>query len=972
MTFDTQASDVSTPESIVVTYQEPYGELPTLTRTGYIFNGWALEKAGDTEITSDFTVNVAEDHTLYAQWIPYTYTVKYDNNVDSSDTSVTQPTGSTADSNHTYGVAKTLTANGYTRTGYTFIGWNTKPDGTGTAYGNEESVINLTDVQNGTVTLYAQWGVKTYVIRYNANGGEGEMADQVIEWDKLTKLRENTFTNNSGDYKFAGWATKSDGEVAYLDNEQVVNLLESGTLDLYAVWLLNSYTVTFDYNLGSGTPPTKAVLYGEPYGVLPPYLSNQSSKLFIGWYTEPTGGERVYPETIVNLMEDHTLYAHWEDSPANDIIKELVINNSADDNNDGIADKIHLEFKCSSSFEKYNIPIKNLVPGQTYTLTYTTSNNASFGDYINGYKNARYGSYILPTATNDAGNINDAIASDIIATWDDRIEADGTNDGSEKATNDDWLNGPWTRTITFTATQETMYWAWEFGLIEDGVKYDYNIYDISLKPVVPTINFANKQVIKGSTSNAKIVSQTNDTYSTTFSFDGDGGCETVYYPITGLTAGTTYTITFDHEFSGPLIHDTKSNSNPTYEYGCGIMDAAPTKTGDKMTNLGTWASSTFVKMTVDGKVDSVTLTFKATDDTAYWVWNMANCSDSTNTTTKITVTNFSAKHSGGDSITYYTAASNAGSAVTLDLMSEEAHEIQFIWDSIDNTNMEIWYPVDEQYPVAGDSYELAFEPAEGYTMAEIITVVIDDVAYEVYTNGQTEEGLLAPIYDPASNILTIPAELLTSETTMVAVLASTVPVEISITTEPTEITEPTETTGETESATDDDTEITVALNLTNITAQGNATLQAGQDYRLVLVPDEGYELPEIIRVDINGTLYEVYTDGLEHRSLAAEETELSPMPSFDPTNGTLTIPAVLLGETTESVTITILAVEIVAATETEGSNDKTQESADECSDDVADILLVDEEEKINSDTIDDNGTDGFDETVKSSEEVAEQ
>ena len=946
VTFDTQAADVTAdPASKTVTYQMAYGELPDLTRTGYTFEGWALEKTGETEITSTSIVGLAEDHTLYAQWTPYTYTVKYDNNVDPNNANVTQPTGSTADSTHTYDVAKNLTENGFDRTGYTFIGWNTQPDGKGTSYGNGESVKNLTAIDGDTVTLYAQWGVKSYVLRYHANGGEGTMADQVIEWDKLTMIRENTFTKTDGDYKFAGWSTTPTGEVEYLENQQVVNLLESGTLDLYAVWLLNSYTVTFDYNIGYGTPPTKEVLYGEEYGVLPPYLTTETENLFKGWYTDPEGGERVYPDTIVPHKVDHTLWAHWDPSPANDIIKDLVVHSSADDNKDGVADEMHLEFVCSSSFEKFNIPLHNLVPGQKYALTYTTSNNASFGDYITGYKSARYGSYILPTATEDAGNINTAVAQDIIATWDNRIEPDGTNDGSHAATNDAWLNGPWeNRTITFTANATTMYWAWEFGLIQDGIRYDYNIYDISLEPVEPTIGFANKTVLKPSTYNAKIVSQENGTYSTKFTFDGDGGCETVYYPITGLSAGMTYTITFDHEFSGPLIHDTKNVATPTYEYGTGIMNAVPV-TGDKMTSLGTWASNTFVKKTVDGKVDSVTLTFKATGSTAYWVWNMANCSDGTNTTTKVTITSFSASNSG-NSVTYYTAASNAGSAVTLDLMPEEEHEIHFAWDGIDDTNMEIWYPVDEQYPVAGDSYELAFEPLEGYTMAEVITVVIDGVTYEVYTNGQTEDGAIVPVYDPEANVLSIPAELLTTETTYVSVTASAVPVEIIITTEQTETTEtePVETE-ETETETvAEEAIITVAMNLTNMTAQGDTTLQVGEDYTIVLVPDDGYQLPEIIRVEIDGTLYEVYTDGLDHRTLGAGGTELPPMPTFDPATGTLTIPAILLGESTQNVTITISAVEIVDPTETKGSEETTETEASE--------VATEEETEESTDTTD--------------------
>lgn len=909
---------------------------------GYKWEKWTGDQASENQLHT-FTMP-AEDVEDTANALPITYTVKYDANAEEGIT------GSTASSTHTYDVAKALTANGYVRTGYTFIGWNTKADGSGDSYADKGSVNNLTSVDGDTVTLYAQWGAKSYVLRYYANGGEGTMDNQTIKYDEPTNLRKNQFTKD--DYSFMGWALTPDGEFKYIDEQTVVNLLESGTLDLYAVWGQDSHTVYFNYNGGSGSPESKQFQYSKPYGQLPEYPVHPTkvindkevmSYLFTGWYTDPTGGTRVYPSDIANMKKDHTLYAHWEDAPTNNVIKDIVVKNNPDDDKDGVVDDVYLNLKCSSSFEKFNIPLKNLIAGQTYRITYNASNDASFGDYSKGYKNSVYGSYIVATKELTGGRIDDISGTlgkdyfgiDLLATWDNRIEPDGSGDGSQAATNDSYLQGPWkNRTITFTATQSTMYWVWDFGLMEDGILNNYNITDIVLEPVEPEIEFTNKQVFKGASSLAKIASQKNSTYGTTFIFDGDSGCETVYYPITGLNAGFTYTITFDHEFSGSLIHDTKNINTPTYEYGCGIMNAMPTTTGDKMTALGTWASSTFVKKTVDGKVDGVKLTFTATGDTAYWVWNMANCSDGTNTTTKVTVTNFSAKHSGGN-ITYYTASSKAGSAITLDLMPDEKQEITLNWDGIDDTNMDIWYPVDEQYPVAGDSYELAFEPLEGYTMAEIITVAIDDVTYEVSTNGQAEEGIIAPVYNPESNVLTIPAELLTAETSMVAITASAVPVEITITTEPEETTEPTETDTETEAATEEDAAITVALNLKNMTAQGDTTLWAGQDYSLVLVPDEGYQLPEIIRVDINGTLYEVYTDGLEHRTIAPGASELPPVPTFDPATGTLTIPAVLLGETTENVTITVSAIEIVTTpfeTESSEDNQDSQTEATETSD----------------------------------------
>ena len=55
------------------------------------------------------------------------------------------------------GVANTIPSNSLTRTGYTFNGWNTASDGSGTAYATGSTIT-----PTGDVTLYAQWQT-TYV-----------------------------------------------------------------------------------------------------------------------------------------------------------------------------------------------------------------------------------------------------------------------------------------------------------------------------------------------------------------------------------------------------------------------------------------------------------------------------------------------------------------------------------------------------------------------------------------------------------------------------------------------------------------------------------------------------------------------------------------------------------------------------------------------------------------------------------------
>ena len=63
-----------------------------------------------------------------------------------------------------------MTVNAFTRTGYTFAGWNTEANGKGTSYTDKASVSNLTATANGEVTLYAQWAeANAYYVSYNGN-----------------------------------------------------------------------------------------------------------------------------------------------------------------------------------------------------------------------------------------------------------------------------------------------------------------------------------------------------------------------------------------------------------------------------------------------------------------------------------------------------------------------------------------------------------------------------------------------------------------------------------------------------------------------------------------------------------------------------------------------------------------------------------------------------------------------------------
>ena len=206
------------------------------TKKGYTLLGWSDSKDAATA-TYPITCGVSNEWIngrypktdLYAVWKANTYTIKYNGNGNDG--------GSTASSTHTVDLAKNLTVNGFTKTGYTFIGWNTKADGTGTPYKDQQSVKNLAYENGATVTLYAQWSANKYIVVFNANGGTGKMEDQEMIYDKATALRANTFTRVG--YRFDGWNTRADGTgTTYADKATVKNLAEKAEsrVILYAGW----------------------------------------------------------------------------------------------------------------------------------------------------------------------------------------------------------------------------------------------------------------------------------------------------------------------------------------------------------------------------------------------------------------------------------------------------------------------------------------------------------------------------------------------------------------------------------------------------------------------------------------------------------------------------------------------------------------------------------------------------------------
>ena len=265
-------------------------------------------KVGSSIITistaSDTNYNASNKATTNISISGDTYTISYNAN---------NGTGAPASQSKSYGVGIKLSTSIPTRTGYTFTGWNTASDGSGTAYASGADFTN-----NANTVLYAQWRINKVYVGFNTNGGSITKNTDVYVADSNGNIAKN------GSYKFHsisyGGTLGTSGltnynNTKYLYVEKTGSAVTSGQewicmsgctqankvfnqTDQYAAsdfcdasksdcsvvlgvnWN-DRYTVTYNNNGGSGCS-SKTVTPGGIYGTM--CVPTREGYTFVGWF----------------------------------------------------------------------------------------------------------------------------------------------------------------------------------------------------------------------------------------------------------------------------------------------------------------------------------------------------------------------------------------------------------------------------------------------------------------------------------------------------------------------------------------------------------------------------------------------------------------------------------------------------------------------------------------------------------------
>ncbi len=251
--------------------------LQPAVKLGYNFQGWYLDREYTRPVLS--TSDLAGNVTLFAKFEIETYTITYHTDELTSHTGPAE-----------YTVEETIELEPATKLGYAFLGWYLQDN-----YNGEP----ITTISNriGDIDLYPRLEILEYDITYHLD------AD-------VTHNNPNSYTVNDDisltpatrvGYTFGGWYSDSG-----LNHSIATISHRTGSIDLYARWQLNIYTIT--YHMGSGETHSNPETYNVT-SVINLSDASRDGYTFDGWYSDPEFTTQI--TSIENSIGNIDLYPKY-------------------------------------------------------------------------------------------------------------------------------------------------------------------------------------------------------------------------------------------------------------------------------------------------------------------------------------------------------------------------------------------------------------------------------------------------------------------------------------------------------------------------------------------------------------------------------------------------------------------------------------------------------------------------------------
>ena len=258
-----------------------------------------------------------------------------------------------------------------------FRAWKTE-DGTLIHPGDK-----ITVTKNTTLTAVYTNKPQTVAITYHYNFGDNTQPFIDSGYPKNTTATVRSydyvgFTAPTG-YKFLGWATTPNGNVEYQPNKKVF-VDANGDNDLYAVWQVKTYTVTWVNWDNKELEKDKDV----PYGATPKYDGKEPTKAgnaqysykFTGWNPalSPVTGDVTYKAQFEAVTNKYTVtWVNWDNK---ELEKDEDVPYGADPEYDGDTPTKAADAQYTYTFKDWTPEVKTVTGDATYQATYTKEANS--------------------------------------------------------------------------------------------------------------------------------------------------------------------------------------------------------------------------------------------------------------------------------------------------------------------------------------------------------------------------------------------------------------------------------------------------------------------------------------------------------------------------------------------------------------------------------------------------------------------
>ena len=302
---------------------------------------------------------------------------KWTKNDDTTEVTITFDanggTGTMDSQTVTAGEEAALTANTFTREGYTFTGWNTAADGTGTAYADGASVT-----LDENTTLYAQWKANTYTVTWVDENGTELEKDKEVPYG-TTPAYNGAEPTKQGDaqysYAFAGWSP------------EIVPVTNDVTYKATYTQSINEYTITWE-NADGTELRSEQVAYGKvpSYGGDTPTKTGDAEHYytFSGWTPEikPVDGDAAYTAVYTEGINTYTVT--WKNWDGTELEKDENVDYGTTPEYNGTEPVHEGDVQYSYTFKGWSPAVNTVTGSITYTAVFEQTTNKYTITWKNG------------------------------------------------------------------------------------------------------------------------------------------------------------------------------------------------------------------------------------------------------------------------------------------------------------------------------------------------------------------------------------------------------------------------------------------------------------------------------------------------------------------------------------------------------------------------------------------------------------